>query len=103
MFASLAWMEMAGALLGGVMQNAIFAATVGWMSNFVFLLDAAIYLLVALLSMYVADTVLASTCKKLSYRRGTARCVVLVEMLPVATQQCSTTSKEGIEVMELEG
>ena len=26
--------------------------------------------------------------KKLSYRRGTARCVVSVEILPVATQQC---------------
>ena len=26
--------------------------------------------------------------KKLRYRRGTARCVVSVEILPVATQQC---------------
>jgi len=26
--------------------------------------------------------------KKLSYRRGTARCVVLIETLPIATQQC---------------
>jgi len=26
--------------------------------------------------------------KKLSYRRGTARCVVLIEILPFATQQC---------------
>ena len=26
--------------------------------------------------------------KKLSYRRGTARCVVSVEILPSATQQC---------------
>ena len=26
--------------------------------------------------------------KKLSYRRGTARCVVPVEILPTATQQC---------------
>jgi len=26
--------------------------------------------------------------KKLSYRRGTARCVVSVEILPVATQHC---------------
>jgi len=33
------------------------------------------------------DTV--SHCyKKLSYRRGTARCVVSIEILPVATQQC---------------
>ena len=27
--------------------------------------------------------------KKLSYRRGAARCVVSVEILPIATQQCS--------------
>jgi len=26
--------------------------------------------------------------KKLSYRRGTARCVVSVDILPTATQQC---------------
>jgi len=26
--------------------------------------------------------------KKLSYRRGTARCVVSVEILPITTQQC---------------
>jgi len=26
--------------------------------------------------------------KKLSYHRGTARCVVSVEILPIATQQC---------------
>ena len=26
--------------------------------------------------------------KKLRYRRGTARCVVSVEILPIATQQC---------------
>ena len=26
--------------------------------------------------------------KKLSYRRGTARCVVSVEILPTVTQQC---------------
>ena len=36
---------------------------------------------------------------KLSYRRGTARCVVSVEILPTATQQCRnqptcTTSPE---------
>ena len=28
------------------------------------------------------------TDKKLSYRRGTARCVVSIEILPIATQQC---------------
>ena len=26
--------------------------------------------------------------KKLSYRRGTARCVVSVEILPIVTRQC---------------
>jgi len=44
--------------------------------------------------------------KKLSYRPGTARCVVSVEILPIATQQCRnycTTSPEQIEVMKLEG
>ena len=45
--------------------------------------------------------------KKLSYRRGTARCVVSVEILPIAAQQCRnytcTTSPEQIEVMKLEG
>ena len=30
----------------------------------------------------------ASGNKKLSYRRGAARCVVSVEILPIATQQC---------------
>ena len=41
--------------------------------------------------------------KKLSYRRGTAQCVVSVKISPTATQQCSTTSPEQIEVMKLEG
>ena len=30
--------------------------------------------------------------KKLSYRRGTARCVVSVKILPIATQQCTDLS-----------
>jgi len=44
--------------------------------------------------------------KKLSYRRGTARCVVSVEILPIAMQHCRnscTTSPEQIEVMKLKG
>ena len=41
--------------------------------------------------------------KKLSYRRGNARCVVSVEILPIATQQCSTARPEQIEVKKLEG
>jgi len=45
--------------------------------------------------------------KKLSYRRGTARCVVSIEILPIATQQCRnystyTTSPEQIDGMKLE-
>jgi len=32
--------------------------------------------------------VVCSAYKKLSYRRGTARCIVSSELLPVATQQC---------------
>lgn len=51
MLASVAWMEMAGALLGEVTQNAVFTATVGWRKNFVFMLDAVFYLLIALLYM----------------------------------------------------
>jgi len=58
------------------------------------------------------------TNKKLSYRRGTARCVVSVEILPSDTQQCrnylynnnnnnlykyTCTSPEQIEVMKLAG
>ena len=43
------------------------------------------------------------TDKKLSYRRGTARCVVSVEIFIIATQQCSTTSPKQIEVMKLNG
>ena len=31
---------------------------------------------------------LARLNKKLSYRRGTARCVVSIEILPVAMKQC---------------
>jgi len=44
--------------------------------------------------------------KKLSYRRGTARCVVSVEISPTATQQCRnylyTTSRKQIEVLKLD-
>jgi len=35
-----------------------------------------------------SDAVVTGLDKKLSYRRGTARCVVSVEILPIATQQC---------------
>ena len=45
--------------------------------------------------------------KKLRYRRGTARCVVSVEILPIAThngaENTCTTSPEQIEIMKLEG
>ena len=43
--------------------------------------------------------------KKLSYRRGTARCVVSIEILSIATQQCRnyyTTSPDQIDGMKLE-
>ena len=46
--------------------------------------------------------------KKLSYRRGTARCVLSVKILPIATQvrnsaeTTCTTSPEQIEVVKLE-
>ena len=32
--------------------------------------------------------VVCSAYKKLSYRRGTARCVISAEILPIATEQC---------------
>ena len=34
------------------------------------------------------QTQIAPSNKKLSYRRGTARCVMSIEILPIATQQC---------------
>ena len=43
--------------------------------------------------------------KKLSYRRGTARCVVSIEILPIATQHAETTyttSPDQIDGMKLE-
>jgi len=48
---------------------------------------------------------LCDNYKKLSYRRGTARCVVSIEILPIATQQCRnyyTTSSDQIDGMKLE-
>jgi len=53
MFASVAWMEIAGTLVGAVAQNAVFAATVSWMPSFVFILGAAIYVFTAAITMYV--------------------------------------------------
>ena len=38
--------------------------------------------------LYVAGLSTRTFYKKLSYRLGTARCVVSVEILPIATQQC---------------
>jgi len=34
--------------------------------------------------------------KKLSYRRGTARCVVSIEILPIATQKCNHSILIGV-------
>jgi len=56
----------------------------------------------ARLPMLCSGCLELTTDNKLSYRRGTARSVVSVEILPIATQQCST-SPEQIEVMKLEG
>jgi len=42
----------------------------------------------ARLPMLCSGCLELTTDKKLSYRRGTARCVVSVEILPIATQQC---------------
>ena len=39
-------------------------------------------------SVATAPTSFVTENKKLSYCRGTARCVVSVEILPIATQQC---------------
>ena len=55
MFASLAWMEVAGALVGNVIQNAVFTATVGRIDNFVFIVNAGAYLLTALITTYVPE------------------------------------------------
>jgi len=53
MFASLAWIQIVGALIGNVTQNAVFSATVGWMQSFVFMVNASTYFLAALLTMFV--------------------------------------------------
>ena len=51
MFASIAWMEIVGILLGGIAQNSVFGATTAWMKNFVFLVDAGFYALLLALVM----------------------------------------------------
>jgi len=57
----------------------------------VVVVDGTVVVVQVVLARYVevrpARTI-ASQNKKLSYRRGTARCVVSVEISPVATQQC---------------
>ena len=52
-------------------------------------------LTVACTIAYIARwcAVLPKENKKLSYRRGTARCVVSVKILPIATQQCRDYDK----------
>ena len=61
MFASVAWIEITCSLIGGVIQNAVFGATVSWMKNFVFIVNAGVYLLAALLTAY-AISVQIFTC-----------------------------------------
>ena len=41
-----------------------------------------------LLQVNIKQYIIITENKKLSYRRGTARCVVSVKILPIATQQC---------------
>ena len=55
--------------------------------------EAHCQLAIALVSIYACSKfealyLVRSTDKKLSYRRGIARCVVSVEILATATQQC---------------
>jgi len=55
---------------------------------------------------YYGDVLHKLLYKKLSYRRGTAQCVVSVEISPIARNSAETictTSSEQIEVMKLEG
>lgn len=46
-FAVFAWIQMISSIVGGVTQNAIFSATANWMINFVFVVDAIIYAVTA--------------------------------------------------------
>ena len=53
--------------------------------------DSTINIVVAIIIIeqhFVKIMLAARGNKKLSYRRGTARCVVSIEILPIATQQC---------------
>ena len=42
----------------------------------------------ALFLLWILVCCFGGLYKKLSYRRETARCVVSIEILPIATQQC---------------
>jgi len=57
--------------------------TTTWKQFFLYKTPAKVYVSVILLKL----SIMISN-KKLSYRRGTARCVVSIEILPAATQQC---------------
>jgi len=47
-----------------------------------------LFIMLVLLRCTAVDAVLYAYDKKLSYRRGTARCVVSIEILLIAAQQC---------------
>ena len=60
--------------------------TSSWLVGYIESIEHERIMHVALPTRIVSHAALQD--KKLSYRRGTARCVVSVEVLPIATQQC---------------
>jgi len=60
--------------------------TSSWLVGYIESIEHERIMHVALPTRIVSHATLQD--KKLSYRRGTARCVVSVEVLPIATQQC---------------
>jgi len=57
-------------------------------SNYTVVYVGKLFLHTLVTRLCIRGRYLAANHKKLSYRRGTARCVVSVEILPIATQQC---------------
>jgi len=51
MFAAIAWFQTLGILVGGVIQNAVMAATASFMEGLVFYLDAGLCFLTMILFM----------------------------------------------------
>ena len=74
--------------------NVLLSCHLGWMNRRRFCLkkggsqeDISVITIMFCFNEF-AFTVQVKHNKKLSYRRGTARCVVSIEILPFATQQC---------------